>query len=134
MIKNTSKKKSNNSLVEIDPSLIYFQHSKIKPVFSDNRKVDNTIKEIKENLSIIENIPVIHVYIDNEGNYFSLNNRRLYVYKILKEEGFIDYIKVRLEQLPKHLVDRYNTKNCSLSCKFMYIIKDKNCSNKGLDS
>jgi hypothetical protein len=123
--------KSKFDVVDIDPSVVYFQHSKIKPVFSDGKEIDSTIDEIKKDINVLKKIPLIQIYVDLDGNYFSLNNRRLYAFKKLREEGYLSTVSMRVDRLPKHLADRYNVKNCSLNAKFMYKIKkDNNTENK----
>lgn len=117
------KNKHNNEFFEIDPSIIRYQHSKIKPVFSDGKLIDATIESIRNKEISVDDIPHIHVLIDKDENYYSLNNRRLYVFKKLHEEGLIKTIKVRLEQMPPNDTTRYNTVNCSLKAKYMYKVK-----------
>ena len=114
-----------DSFIEIDPSIIRFQHSKIKPIFSDGKSIEESFKQIKENIKILDTIPKIQVKYDNNGNYYTLNNRRLYLYKKLKDEGIIKTIKVRLDKLNDKETKRYNVDNCSLTAKFMFNIKNK---------
>jgi hypothetical protein len=48
----------------------------------------DTILLVKTGKLDVEDIPIITVYKD-EGNFlYSLNNRRLYVFKELKKQGF----------------------------------------------
>jgi hypothetical protein len=66
---------------------------------------------------------------ENDGNgpwYFSLNNRRLWVFKQCLKEGLLDNSKhnntipVRI-RLPKSAAEaeRYSVNNCALEAKFM---------------
>jgi hypothetical protein len=94
------------SMIKLNPDLIYFTHSKIRNQFSGCGKLlSQTLSDLRFNPQMIENIPKIKVvYIPNRNMYLSLNNRRLWIYKKLYQEGLIKEITVSL------LVD-YNNKN-----------------------
>lgn len=119
----------NSEYVDVDPMIIHYQHSKIKPEFSDHKIIDETIEELKGDITKINNIPKIQVLIDNDGYLFSLNNRRLYVFKKLREIGIIKSVNVRIKPMNEKEKDRYNRQKCSLTAKFMYKIKTKNEEN-----
>lgn len=116
----------NNTEIKLDPSIIHFQHSKIKPVFSDHKAIDETIEEIRKDITVINKIPKIQVIVDKDGYCFTLNNRRLYVYKTLFKEGLIKTIEVRVRHMESKEYERYNVKNCSLNAKFMFPHKKEN--------
>lgn len=120
------KSAKSSSYFEINPSIIRFQHSKIKPVFSDGKSIESSYNEVKSNIEVLENIPKILVKYDNEGNYYSFNNRRLFLYKRLYDDGLIKCIQVRLEKLKDNETNRYTKENCSLNAKYMYCSKEKN--------
>lgn len=120
------KSVKSSSYFEINPSIIRFQHSKIKPVFSDGKSIESSYNEVKSNIEILENIPKILVKYDNEGNYYSFNNRRLFLYKRLYDDGLIKSIQVRLEKLKDNEIKRYTKENCSLNAKYMYSLKENN--------
>jgi hypothetical protein len=84
-----------------------------------------TIDDILQGRLDIEEIPKISVLHDSEGNYFALNNRRLYVYKHLRNAGFLENqvipntVKVRFKNaLPREL-KKYSPATCSLNCTIM---------------
>jgi len=82
--------------IELNPDIIFHTHSKIRNRFSGCAKtIDETLEEIKSKVLNINNLPMITVEY-NGINYYSLNNRRLYVIKRCKELGLIETIKVRL--------------------------------------
>jgi hypothetical protein len=103
-----------------------------RPYFSGcGRGVEETIDDILQGRLDIEEIPKISVLSDTEGNYFALNNRRLYVYKRLRNAGFLDKgeipntVKVRFKNaLPREL-KKYSPTTCSLNCT---IIQKKSSS------
>jgi hypothetical protein len=76
---------------------------------------------------------------ENDGKgpwYFSLNNRRLWVFKQCREEGLLpdNTIAVRVRQ-PKSLgeVERYTVENCAVEAKFLREKKpqaDRDCPDK----
>lgn len=75
--------------IDVDPRSVRFAHSKIKPVFSGcGRTIEQTLNEIRNKETKPSDLPMITVLIDpsdpvgSETNYFSLNNRRLFVFKV----------------------------------------------------
>ena len=87
------------SFIELDPNVIYHTHSKIRNRFSGCGKlVEETLKEIISGKTKIEVLPTITVEYDGQ-NYYSLNNRRLYVIKECKKIGLIKNIKVRVKNV-----------------------------------
>jgi hypothetical protein len=109
--------------LRLDPAVIRFTHSKIRPFFSGcGRKIEDTLNDILEGRLTIEQLPLILVLPIN-GEYFSLNNRRLYVMKELRDRGLLNYcgneVSVRIKTaLPKEQL-RYTPQRCSLVAKIM---------------
>ena len=68
---------------------------------------------------------MIAVTIANDGHIFSLNNRRLYVYKTLRIQGFLEnrsppnMIQVRVKALTKKELLKYTIERCSLTATLM---------------
>ncbi|KAL7454035.1 hypothetical protein ACHAWC_005682 [Mediolabrus comicus] len=140
--KNGKKKSSSSKnasgqgggeLLYISPSRIRYQHSRIRSTFSGcGRSVTDTLDEIRRGELNPWDLPVIQVLVgpdENDGNgpwYFSLNNRRLWVFKQCLKEGLLDNSKhnntipVRI-RLPKSAAEaeRYSVNNCALEAKFM---------------
>lgn len=111
----------------LDPRNIRFAHSRIRPVFSGcGRRVEDTLEDIRQGKTSVAALPTITVIegppIEKDRNqnwYFSLNNRRLWVFKACREEGLLEVIKVRVRSLKSNEVERYTVERCSLSAKFM---------------
>jgi hypothetical protein len=102
-------------VIRIDPSDIYFTHSKIRHRFSGcGKTIEETLTELRTGVTKIEAIPKITVYY-NGSDYFTQNNRRLYCYKVCKSEGLLSdgLIEVMIKALPKN--KRYTADNCSLN-------------------
>ena len=78
----------------VDPSRVRFQHARIRPFFSGcGRSVIETLEEIRQGNLSPSDLPPIQVLVgdqddDQEPWYFSLNNRRLWVFKRCREEGW----------------------------------------------
>lgn len=87
------------SITYLNPNIIYFTHSKIRNQFSGcGRMLYQTLSDLRFNPKMIENIPKIKVVYDQENDrYISMNNRRLYIFKTLYNEGMIKEIPVKLE-------------------------------------
>jgi hypothetical protein len=97
------------SNIEIDPDIIYHTHSKIRNRFSGCGKlIEDTITEIISGKTKIEDLPIITVEYDGK-NYYSLNNRRLYVIKHCKKIGLIKTILVRIKKVnPNKYTNTYS--------------------------
>jgi hypothetical protein len=109
-----SKKKSSPE-VELNPLTIYFTHSKIRNVFSTGKPLEETLAEIERGDITVDDIPRIQVMstmaafimcvccahvrqvmFDGE-RYFSMNNRRLWVFKELAKRNKLSTVVVSLE-------------------------------------
>ena len=108
-----------DGFVEIDPNDVYFTHARIRPFFTGcGRRVEDTLLDITEGRLTIMALPVITV-IANGGAYFSLNNRRLYVFKKLREQGVLTAIKARLKGALDREKERYTPSRCSMTARIM---------------
>jgi hypothetical protein len=103
--------------IELDPSIIRFTHSKIRNRFSGNQMlIQDTLQQLRNGEIPIGNIPKIQV-MQIKGEYYSMNNRRLYCFKELNKEGLLDKITVRIKQANKKEQDKYTPERCSLTAK-----------------
>lgn len=129
--KNQKIKKNNNvdnDFLHVDPARIRFQHSRIRPFFSGcGRSITETLESIRRRETAPEDLPPIQVLVgpigeDGQPWYFSLNNRRLWVFKRCREEGLLNnnQIHVRVRS-PKSSGEesRYTIENCALEAKLM---------------
>ncbi|KAG5189856.1 hypothetical protein JKP88DRAFT_300658 [Tribonema minus] len=113
--------------MDIDPDRIRFAHSKIRPVFSGcGRSLQTTLEEIRSGATKITDLPVITVIEgpSEHGSswYFSLNNRRLWVFKACKREGLLGgegTVKVRVRGPKDHELERYTLERCSNTATLM---------------
>ena len=105
------------SLIEIDPTIIYFTHSRIRNRFSGcNKTLNETLDEIKNNKISVHDLPRITVYYDNKNDvYFSQNNRRLWVYKYCKKNGLLNNVNILVKPMPSN--KKYSKETCSLDAK-----------------
>jgi hypothetical protein len=136
--KKSNKDKSNpgaaeaidNGFILVDPARCRFQHSKIRPVFSGcGRDVTQVLEDIKSGKTNLQDLPPIQVLVGDSDDdssiwYFSLNNRRLWILKQLRDGGYLEEqgnkVKVRVRQ-PKSQSERerYSIANCALNAKIM---------------
>ncbi|GAB5029601.1 Hypothetical protein NocV09_00102150 [Nannochloropsis oceanica] len=78
------------------------------------RRVEDTLTEIVEGKLNPEALPYITVMLDRAtGTYFSLNNRRLWVFKECKKRGLLEHIRVRVRTEES----RYTAETCALEAK-----------------
>ena len=111
----------------VDPARVRFQHARIRPFFSGcGRSVVETLEAIRQNKLSPSDLPPIQVIVgpDTEDgpNYFSLNNRRLWVLKRCREDGLLPnnqiYVRVRKPKSDQEAA-RYSIQNCALEAKIM---------------
>jgi hypothetical protein len=103
------KQQKKPGLFTIKPSTIHFTHSRIRGTFTGcGRSVNETLEILRKDPSYISNIPRIKVVTDGD-KYYSMNNRRLWVFKQLEKEGLIESIDVALEPIPAHSKITKNT-------------------------
>lgn len=123
------KKKSNKSgpsksldpgMIEIDPSLVYFTFSRIRPTFSCGRPIQQTLDQLLKGELQPGDLPSISLLYDGT-NYFSLNNRRLFVFKTLRGAGLLSTVVARVKPVPqtKRMKDKYTVDKCALTAKLM---------------
>lgn len=94
----------------INPEIIHFTHSRIRERFSGcNKTIQETYNELKTKKININEIPKIKVIYDGY-NYYSENNRRLYLFKKCKEEGLINEIDVIIKKQTKIIKNTYSLK------------------------
>ncbi|KAI2492366.1 hypothetical protein MHU86_22175 [Fragilaria crotonensis] len=91
---NSAAAGDGDDWISVDPARVRFQHARIRPHFSGcGRSVLQTLNDIREGRLQPAELPLIQVIVgpmadDGERWYFSLNNRRLWVLKRCREEGF----------------------------------------------
>ncbi|CCW66419.1 unnamed protein product [Phytomonas sp. Hart1] len=119
------------SILELDPSIIYFTFSRIRPTFSCGRSIQSTLKLFQLKKMHPKDLPLISVFTDGT-HYYSQNNRRLFMYKKLKEMAILNEIPVRVRALPstKRMSNKYSPTKCSLTATLM---REKNTTT-GADS
>jgi len=99
----------------LDPNEIYFTHSKIRERFSGcGKTIEETFEELKTKKINISDIPKIKVLYDGK-NYYSENNRRLYLFKKCKSYGLLNEIDVTIKNIKNPVKNIY-----SLTSKIVY--------------
>ena len=116
-----TKKTAGDGLIDIDPDVIRFTHARIRPYFTGcGRRVEDTLEDIIAGKMSVHDLPKITVIL-NQGTYFSLNNRRLYVLKDLRLKGLLpgNVIAARVKEALEREKDRYKIERCSLVARIM---------------
>eukprot|EP00760_Papus_ankaliazontas_P032012 PhM_4_TR5575/c0_g1_i1/m.5872 len=110
---------SSGYIDTVDIRNVYFTFAKVNPLFSCGRRVEDTLEALRQKKLKIEDLPMLTFLVDANHNYFSLNNRRLYVLKQLLEEGLLPNdgkVAVRVRAVPqtKRMGSKYTPEKCSL--------------------
>lgn len=107
----------------VDPRRIRFTHAKIRPFFSDGKVVVETLQAIEQGRLRVEDLPKITIIQHGEEQYYSLNNRRLWVLKQCCELGLLkdNVVAVRVRPLPKtkRLQNKFDPARCCDTARFM---------------
>ena len=74
--------------INLSPAEIRFMQDSICQRFRNGRSVNDTIEQISDGYMRVDDLPKIHVLIKN-GYYYSFDNRRLYVYRVLHRRGLL---------------------------------------------
>ena len=117
--------KSKHNICEVNIKDIYFTHSKIYGRFSGCGKlVKDTLQDILDNKLNVNDLPMITVIV-NDGIYYSLNNRRLWIFKQLYDLNRIETIIVRIKNsISNKHKKRYTIDRCSKQAKILYSKKN----------
>jgi hypothetical protein len=110
------------SLTQVNPSDVFFTFSRLRPKFSCGRRVQDTLDAILNKNLRAEDLPPINVLVDPAtGHMFSLNNRRLYVFKALQAAARLETIPVRIKPVPqtKRMKDKYTADKCVKKARLM---------------
>ncbi|KAM3450193.1 hypothetical protein MY3296_006302 [Beauveria thailandica] len=110
------------SLTHVDPDDVFFTFSRLRPHFSCGRRVQDTLDAILRDDLRAQDLPPISVLLDPAtGHLFSLNNRRLYVFKALRAAGRLDAVPVRVKPVPqtKRMRDKYTSHKCAKTARLM---------------
>lgn len=98
------------STITLSPTDIRFMHNNIDSRFRNGNYVNDTIEKIAKGLLRVEALPKISV-LTLRGAYFTLGNRRLYVYRVLHHRGLLDRVQVKLIPTSRFQPRKFTTKN-----------------------
>ena len=114
---------AEGALTWLDPLPVYFTFSRIRPQFSCGRAVADTLAAASSGELKVEDLPPIGVLVDADGNHFSLNNRRLFVFKQLARDGRLvrtgGKVPARVRPVPdtKRMREKYTPAKCALDAR-----------------
>ena len=97
-------------IVIMKPSEIFYSQNSIKYRFENGRTISSTFDVCVKEPDVIKRIRKMRVF-QKDGKWFSMDNRRLWVFKKLEAEGHIKDVSVKrtsINQLPD---DKFTTKN-----------------------
>jgi hypothetical protein len=91
--------------IELNTNLIRFTHKTVFPTFKDGRRVADAIADLRSGKIQIESIPKIRVVFYKDC-YWSLDNRRLFVFKEAQIPSIKCYMVERDDQFARKLTTR----------------------------
>lgn len=76
------------------PSQIYYSQNSINEKFDNGYTIYATLNACKNHPFVIYEIPPIRV-CKKDGKWYTLDNRRLWVFKRLEEQGHVDSVRIK---------------------------------------
>lgn len=98
------------------PSNIYFSQDSIRNTFDNGQSIHSTLQACEQNPMAICQIPTIRVCMKN-GRWYTLDNRRLWVFKKLEESGRITDVDVNIVSEDDLTAKKFTTTNCGVSVR-----------------
>ena len=92
------------------PSKIFYSQDSIKEKFDNGHTICSTLSVCKKHSFVRNKIPRIRVCQKN-GKMYTLDNRRLWVFKKLEAEGYITDIPVKTVSNDRLTPEKFTTKN-----------------------
>ena len=99
-----------HSEIKLSPAKIRFMQDSISYKFRCGGYVNDAIEKIAKKEMRVDTLPMIQV-LKKDGLYYSLDNRRLYVFRVLHYRGLLDRLKVKLVPTDRFQVWKFTTKN-----------------------
>lgn len=98
------------------PSEIYFSQDSIKNTFEYGQSIHDTLKMCQEDPMAIHQIPTMRVCMKN-GKWFTLDNRRLWIFRRLEEGGHITNVDVNVVSSDRLRARKFTTTNGGVSVR-----------------
>ena len=102
--------------MRLKPSEIFYSQDSISKKFNNGKTIYSTLDECRDNSFKVALIPNIRVCQKNE-RWYTLDNRRLWVFKRLEEERRITDIEVDTVSSSLLTAKKFSTKNGGVSVK-----------------
>ena len=112
------------TMLELRPSEVFFSQATIKDHFRRGyRTIYETLEQCTNDPCTVDNIPKITV-CKKDGKWFTLDNRRLWVFRQLEAKGLLSSISVfESDSIPEC---KYNTMNGGTSVEILQVWKPNN--------
>lgn len=98
------------------PSEIYFSQDSIKNKFDNGQTIYSTLRMCEEDPCMIHLIPTMRVCMKN-GKWYTLDNRRLWVFRRLEEDGHITDVDVNVVSSDRLKARKFTTTNGGVSVR-----------------
>lgn len=92
------------------PSEIYYSQDSIKEKFDNGHTIYSTLSVCKKHQYVINKIPRMRV-CKKDGKWYTLDNRRLWVFRKLEADGHIKDVKVTQVSKDRLPAEKFTTKN-----------------------
>lgn len=99
-----------NNDQRMKPSEIFFSQDSIKEKFDNGHTIYSTVSVCKKHPYVINKIPKMRV-CKKDGKWYSLNNRRLWVFRKLEADGDIKDVRVMQVNNARLTTEKFTTRN-----------------------
>lgn len=97
--------------VFLKPSEIFYSQDSISSIFGDERSVQEAVEGVLLKKFAVQDFPVIQVVRRLDGKYYSLDNRRLYIFRVGQYYGTVTRVPVKIvKERPCHK-KKFTSKN-----------------------
>ena len=98
--------------LDVDVENVFFTHARIRPFFSGcGRRLVDALEELENGDMKLESLPQITILATptsaSDGQYFSLNNRQLWVLKQLRSKGMKDNLLSASQRRASKELEKY---------------------------
>ncbi|XP_062584742.1 uncharacterized protein LOC134246394 [Saccostrea cucullata] len=92
------------------PSEIFYSQDSIKEKFDNGHTIYSTVSVCKKHPYVINKIPRMRV-CKKDGKWYTLDNRRLWVFRKLEADGHIKDVKVNQVSKDRLPAEKFTTEN-----------------------
>nr|XP_039268685.1 uncharacterized protein LOC120343544 [Styela clava] len=108
--------KRKESRIWVRPSDVRYTQDSILPYFQDGDTIMDVARKIAQKKLNVDDIPLIKI-VKKEDKFWSLDNRRLYLFKLLQTNNLLDLVEARHVDISRLTEEKFTTENNGKSAR-----------------